>query len=127
MADTISSIDTSIKSLAPSFQTAIKAIIDSESAPLKRVQEQKDRIDVRRGIYTDVKANFDSLQSALQALISTQSAYGMKVASKVLVTPSTAGATVLSATSAESAAAAEYDISVTQLAKAQSKSTTTVS
>jgi len=124
MASTISSIDTSIKSLAPSFQTAIKAIIDSESAPLNRVQTQKDQIDVRRGVYKDVKANFDSLQSALQALISTQATYGMNLVSKATVTPGTAGTTVLSATSTESASATEYDIAVTHLAKAQSKSTT---
>ncbi|HET9905629.1 MAG TPA: flagellar filament capping protein FliD, partial [Anaerolineales bacterium] len=80
--------------------------------------------DVRRGVYTDVKANFDALQSALQALISTQASYGMNLVSKATVTPGTAGTTVLSATSTESAAAAEYDIAVTQLAKAQSKSTT---
>jgi flagellar hook-associated protein 2 len=123
MASTISSIDSSINSLAPSFQTAIKAIIDSESAPLKRVQTQKDQIIVRRGVYTDIKANFDSLQSALQALISTQASYGMNLVSKAAVTPADAGTTVLSATSSESAASAEYDIAVTQLAKAQSKST----
>ncbi len=123
MAGTISSIDTSIKGLAPSFQTAIKAIIDSESAPLNRVQTQKDQIIVRRGVYTDIKTNFDSLQGALQALISTQAAYGMNLVSKAAVTPGAAGTTVLSATSSESAATAEYDIVVTQLAKAQSKST----
>jgi flagellar hook-associated protein 2 len=123
MASTISSIDSSILSLAPSLQTAIKAIIDSESAPLNRVQTQKDQIIVRRGVYTDIKANFDSLQSALQALISTQTTYGMNLVSKAAVIPGTAGTTVLSATTSESAAAAEYDIVVTQLAKAQSKST----
>ena len=123
MAGTISSIDTSIMGLAPSLQTAIKAIIDSESAPLKRVQTQKDQIIVRRGVYTDIKANFDSLQSALQALISTEATYGMNLVSKAAVMPGTAGTTVLSATSSESAALAEYDIAVTQLAKAQSKST----
>ena len=124
MANTLSSIDTSIKSLAPSFQTAIKTIIDAESAPLNRVQTQKDQIDVRRGVYTDIKTNFDALQSAIQTLISTQATYGMATVSKATVTPSTAGTTVLSATSTESAAAADYDIVVTQLAKAQAKSTT---
>ncbi len=124
MANTITSIDTSIKALAPSFQTAIKAIIDSESAPLNRVQTQKDQIDIRKGVYTDIKNNFDSLQTALQALISTQASYGMNLTSKASVTPGTAGTTVLSATTTESAAAADYDIVVTQLAKAQTKSTT---
>jgi len=124
MANTITSIDTSIKALAPSFQTAIKAIIDSESAPLNRVQTQKDQIDMRRGVYTDIKNNFDSLQTAIQALISTQASYGMNTVSKATVTPGTSGTSVLSATSTESAVAADYDIAVTQLAKVQSKATT---
>ena len=123
MANTISSIDTSIKSLAPTFQTAIKTIIESESAPLNRVQTQKEQIDVRRGVYKDIKTNFDALQSAIHALISTQATYGLTTVSKVSITPGTAGTTVLSATSSESAAAADYDVAVTQLAKAQSKST----
>jgi flagellar hook-associated protein 2 len=124
MASTITSIDTSIKSLAPSFQTAIKAIIDAESAPLKKVQEQKDQVEVRRGVYADVKTNFDALQSALQALISTHDSFGMKLISKATVTPATSGTTVITGTSTDTASAADYDIAVTQLAKAQSKSTT---
>jgi flagellar hook-associated protein 2 len=124
MANTISSIDTSIKGLAPTFQTAIKTIIDAESAPLKNVQAQKDQIDVRKGVYSDIKNNFDSLQTALRALVSTDASYGMNLTSKAAVTPGTSGTTVLSATSTETAVAADYDIVVTQLAKAQSKSTT---
>ena len=124
MASTITSIDTTIKSLAPSFQTAIKAIIDAESSPLKKVQEQKDQIDVRRSVYTDVKTNFDALQGALQALISTQESFGMKLVSKASITSGTAGSTVLNANITDSATAADYDIAVTQLAKAQTKSTT---
>jgi flagellar hook-associated protein 2 len=123
MASTINSIDTDIKGLAPSFQTAIKATIESESNPLQKVQAQKDAIDLRRSIYTDLKTNFDGLQSALQALISTQASYGMRLISKTTVTPGTAGTTVLSATNSESAIAADYDLTVTQLAKAQSKAT----
>jgi flagellar capping protein FliD len=127
MAGKIGSIDTSIAALAPTFQTAIKAIIDSESAPLNRVKTQKDQIDVRRSVYTDIKANFDTLQSSLQALISTQTSYGMNLTSKLTIVPGTAGTTVLSATSTETAAAADYDIAVTQLAKFQSKASTAAS
>lgn len=120
----ISSIDTSIAKLTPTFQTAIKAIVEAESSSLKRTQALKDTIDVRRSVYTDIKTNFDGLQSALQALISTQDTYGMNLVSKASVTPGTAGAMVLSATTtSDTAAAADYDIVVTQLAKAQSKST----
>ncbi len=121
---TISSIDSSILKLAPTFQTAIKATIEAESTPLKNTQALKDKIDVRKGIYSDMKTNFDGLQSALQSLISTQASFGMNLVSKTSVTPGTIGATVLSATNMDGAATADYDISVTQLAKAQTKAST---
>ena len=78
MATAVSSIDASIsKNLATVFQTAIKASIEAESASVKRVQTLKDSVQVRRGVYTDVKTNLDALQSAIQALVSTQSSYGL--------------------------------------------------
>lgn len=127
MATTVSSIDTSIKNLAPQFQTAIKSIIESESTPLKRVQTQKDSLAVRRGVFTDVKTNFDALQSAIQALISTQSTYGLNLISKASVTPATSGTTVLNINkTSENAAVSDYDISVTKLAKAHSRATAAV-
>lgn len=126
MATTISSIDAQILKLAPTFQTAIKTIIESESTPLKNTQTQKDSIDVRRGIYTDMKANFDALQSSLQALVSTEATYGMASVSKSVITPGTVGSSVLTAEIGETALAAEYDISVTKLAKAHSLSSAAV-
>lgn len=129
MATTVSSIDTSIsKNLATVFQTAIKASIEAESSSVKRVQALKDSIQVRRGVYTDVKSNFDALQSAIQALISTQSSYGLKLTSKSSVTPATAGASVvtISATS-DTAPVSDYDIAVTKLAKAHSRASAAVS
>jgi len=123
MASTISPIDTQIAGLATSFQTAIKATIKAESNPITRTQALKDTIDVRRSVYVDMKANFEGLQSALQTLISTQGTFGLNLVSKSIVTPGTTGATVLTATSTESAAAADYEITDIQLAKAQSQAT----
>ena len=122
MASTITSVDASLKNLAPSFQTAIKTIIEAESAPLKRVQDQKDKLDLRRGVYTDLKTNFDALQSAVQALITTQASFGLKLSAKGSITPATAGTTVVSATlTDENTPSADYDFSVTKLAKAHSR------
>lgn len=124
MATTITSIDASIKNLAIPFQTAIKTQIESESAPLKRIQVLKDSIEVRRGVYTDVKTNLDALQSAMQALISSQSTYGLTSTSKSSVVPATSGTTVLSISkTSETAAATDYDFYVTKLAKAHSRAT----
>ncbi len=124
MAGTVSSIDVSLQNLAPTFQKAIKAIIESESAPLTRTQTLKDQLEIRRGVYTDVKTNFDALQSAMQALISTQASYGLNLASKVNVTPAIAGSTVLTASvTNDSIPMADYDIYVSKLAKAESRAT----
>jgi len=128
MATTISSIDSSInKNLATVFQTAIKASIEAESVSLKRAQTLKDSIQVRRGVYTDVKSNFDALQSAMQALISTQTSYGLKLTSKASVTPAAAGTSVVTVSNAsETVPVADYDIAVTKLAKAHSRASAAV-
>ncbi len=128
MATTVSSIDTSILSLTSTFQKAIKTTIEAESAPLKRVQSLRDSMDVRRSIYTDVNSNFVALQNAIQALISTQSSYGLKLISQTSVTPATGGTTVLTVSKTdESAAATDYDVAVTKLAKAHSRATAAAS
>jgi flagellar hook-associated protein 2 len=124
MASTISSVDSSIKNLATQFQTAIKTTIEAESAPLNRVKTMKESLDVRRGVYNDVKTNFDALQSAVQALISSQSTYGLNLVSKSTVTPGTSGTSVLSVSkTSETAAIADYDFYVSKLAKAHSRAT----
>ncbi len=128
MASTISSIDASMQNLAPTFQTAIKKIIESESAPLNRTQTLKNQLDVRRGVYNDIKTNFDALQSAVQALISTQTSFGLNLVSKASAVPAVAGTTVLTANiTNESAPAADYDFYVSKLAKAESRATAAVS
>jgi flagellar capping protein FliD len=128
MATTVSSIDSSILNLTSTFQTAIKTTLEAESAPLKRVQTLKDSMDVRRSIYTDVSSNFGSLQSAIQALISTQASYGLKLTSQSSVTPAASGTTVLTVSKTdETAAATDYDVTVSKLAKANSRATVAAS
>lgn len=129
----ITSIDSSILKLANTFQTAIKTTIEAESAPLKKVQAQKDAIVVQRGVYTDVKSNVDGLQSAVQALISSQASFGVTMVSKASVTSGTAGMTVLSVTTtSDTAATADYEFSGygnaagIQLARAESWASTDV-
>ncbi len=116
-------IDAQIRKLAPTFQTAISATIDTASAPLKKVQAQSADVDVRKAVYTDLKTNFDALQSAVQGLISTQGLYAMGGTAKSTVTSFTTGATVFTATTKDTAVSGEYDISVTTLARAHTQAT----
>ena len=113
--------NSALATLAPTFQTAIKATIDAESDPLKRVQAQKDAITVQKGMYTDMKNDLDGLQTAVQSLISTQAFYGLGSVLKPTVTPGAGGGTVLTAATNGTPTAGEYDIAVTQLAKAESR------
>jgi flagellar capping protein FliD len=119
-ASRAAAIDAQIRKLAPTFQTAISTTIDAESAPLKKAQAQKEAMEVRRAVYTDMKSNFDSLQNAVQALISTQTSYGLKLTPKSSVNPAVTGTTVFSAIASDSAPSGEYDITVGALAKAHS-------
>jgi flagellar capping protein FliD len=108
MASSISSIDSLMTNLAPTFQTTIKAIIEAESAPLNQVKAQKDSLELRRGVFNDLKTNFDSLQNALKALISTEASYGLKMTPKLSVAPALAGSAVATASlSAETAPTAD--------------------
>ncbi len=128
MASTISSVNSSMKNLATQFQTAIKVTIEAESAPLNRVKTMKESLDVRRGVYNDVKTNFDALQSAVQALISSQATYGLNLVSKSTVIPGISGTSVLSVSkTSETAVVADYDFYVSKLAKAHSRATAAAS
>jgi len=126
MANTISTTYTltnsDADSLTSTFRTSITNILTAESQPMQRLQAQRDEIDVRKSVYTDLKTNFDALQTSLKALISTQADYSLTTGVKASVTPTTTGTTVVSATlTSQSAMAASYDISVTQLARAHSQ------
>jgi flagellar hook-associated protein 2 len=129
MATTITSAanQAALNNLATTFRTQITTIMTAERKPVERVQTQRDQVDVRRGIYTDLKKNLDELQSSLKALISTDDAFTATPGVKPTVTPGTAGSTVLTATTETTSLAANYDFVVTQLAKAQSKASTTFS
>ena len=115
---------TSLNHLATTFRTQISTIMAAEKKPAERILAQRDQVEVRRGVYNDTKTNLDALQTALQALISTQANY-VTSGLKSTVTPGTTGSTVLTATLGTSTLAADYDFTVTQLAKAQSKASST--
>ncbi len=113
--------DPDLKGLAPTFQTAISTILDTESQPIKDAQAAKDALAIRKGMYTDIKTSLDTLQASMKALISTDDTFLLKPTPKMTVTPGVTGATVLSATMGTSASYADYNITVNHLAKAQTR------
>lgn len=116
-----SSTSTTYANLATTFQTAIKTSMDAAREPVNRLETERDTVEVRRGIYTDIKNGLDGLLKSIQALNSTSDDYAFKQVSKATVTPSTPNSTVFTATATESALIADYEIAVTRLAKAHTR------
>jgi flagellar hook-associated protein 2 len=107
----------SINGLDSYFTNLISNLMVLERQPVTRMAEQKDALARQKGVYSDLKSKFDGLQDALNALRSTHASYNLKTGRKAAVTPPT-GSTVVTATVGAEALAANYTLSVTQLAKA---------
>ncbi|WP_322794485.1 flagellar cap protein FliD N-terminal domain-containing protein, partial [Bellilinea sp.] len=114
----MSSNTISATQLDPTFRTIIQQTLETERQPLKRLTARRDELQVQKGIYTDLGNLLTGLQSALRSLISSQPSYTLGGARSVKVTPAAAGSTVLTASASSSAAAGQYEISVTSLARA---------
>lgn len=114
----MSSNTISATQLDPTFRNIIQQTLEAERQPLRRLTARRDELQVQKGIYTDLGNMLAGLQSALRSLISSQPVYTLGGARSVKVTPAAAGSTVLTASANSSAAAGQYEISVTSLARA---------
>jgi flagellar hook-associated protein 2 len=114
----MSSNTISATQLDPTFRTIIQQTLEAERQPLKRLTARRDELQVQKAVYNDLNNLLTGLQSALRSLISSQPSYTLGGARSVKVTPAVAGSTVLSASASSSAAAGQYEISVTSLARA---------
>jgi flagellar hook-associated protein 2 len=106
---TISQLDTY-------FTTLVSNLMVIERQPLQRLQASRDRLDVRRAVYTDLTNDLKALQDLTKPLRSTYAAPILVDTFKASVLNAPAGTTVLSASAGSSAVAADYDVSVTHLA-----------
>jgi len=107
----------SLGQLDPSFTRLINAVLEVERQPLMRVSQQRDQLDIRRGLYNDLSSRLTELQSAIKALLSTSSTYAYTEGRKAIVTV-TGEATVLTATASAGAVEGSYTLSITRLAQA---------
>jgi flagellar hook-associated protein 2 len=114
----MSSISTTFNGqLDTQYIQMINSLMEIESQPLIKIQEQRDNYNVRKGVYSDLKSSLDKLQSSTKALMSTDALYSFNPGRKV-VTNAANGTTVLTASATSSSAAASYTVHVTSLAKA---------
>jgi flagellar hook-associated protein 2 len=108
----------SISNLDSYYQNLINYTLTQEKQPITRLTTQKDEINVKKAVYTDLKSKFDTLQTAINALRSNQGTYGITPGRAVSVNPGTTGTTVATAVVGSSVSAGTYSLSVTTLAKA---------
>ena len=103
--------------LSSYFTSLITNIITVESQPLTRAQTARDKVNVRRNLFTQVNTKLSDLQSSVRGLISSQASYAFSSGRTSKVTAPT-GSTVLTASAGTSAAVGRYAVSVTTLAHA---------
>jgi flagellar hook-associated protein 2 len=79
---------------------------------LDKLTAQRDALDVKKSIYTDLQGNIAALSSSVKSLWSTQGSYALTgVTRNASVTSNQSGSTVLSATATSTAKAGSYSIS----------------
>lgn len=106
-----------IGSLSSVFTNLISDLMEIERQPLIRLQQQRDSITLQKGIYTDLKTKLDAFQSAVHALKSNEPSYNFNSGRSVSVSSGTTGVTFATVTASNYAAVADYQMSVTSLAK----------
>lgn len=110
----------STTTLSSYFTNLVSNLMAIERQPLTRMTQQRDALNVQRGVYLDLRSQLSDLKQQVQALRSSSPFFTLKSGRSVTVTePSVNGATVLSASASASAVVGDYRIQVSQLARAE--------
>ncbi|NUM46862.1 MAG: flagellar filament capping protein FliD, partial [Anaerolineales bacterium] len=110
---------TTITALDSYFTTLISNLMAIERQPLERMTTQRDSFNVKRGAYSDLNTKLENLQDAVKALRSSTATTALTAGRTTSITPADSNTTVLKATASKSAIVGQYDLTVTNLAKAQ--------
>jgi len=109
----------SISSVSPTNAAWVDQLVElslaKEQESISRLESQKDTLEIRQGIYSDIGAKIDSVLSAIEELKGYNNLFTAKSIAMVNADPDVNVATV--STSGTSAAAGEYSLEVTQLAQ----------
>lgn len=110
----------STTTLSSYFTNLVSNLMAIERQPLTRMTQQRDALNVQRGVYLDLRSQLSDLKQQVQALRSSSPFFTLKSGRSVTVTePSVNGATVVSASASASAVVGDYRIQVSQLARAE--------
>lgn len=110
---------TTVSGLSPVFTNLITELMNLERRPYERLEDQKDSISVRSGVFQDLRINLNSLQDTAQKLISTDPFYSLSPGRSGEVQTADSSDTVLTAAVGSDAGIGDYEISVTHLAEKQ--------
>lgn len=110
---------TTIGNLDTYFIQLINNLMEIERQPVERLKKERDTVDQTRAAYGDVSSKLNDLQDSVQALISTDAFYDLTIGRSTSVTGQPADTTILTAQASSSAVPGLYDISVSQLARAE--------
>ncbi|MCX8024868.1 MAG: hypothetical protein N3A60_06675, partial [Thermanaerothrix sp.] len=111
---------TSTTTLSTYFTNLVNSLMTIERQPLTRLTQQRDALNVQRGVYLDLRSQLSDLKRQVQALLSTSPFFALESGRVATITsPSGSGATVVSASAGAAAVVGDYYVQVTQLARAE--------
>ncbi len=114
----VASVSNATKQLDSMFANVVNQTIAAEKQMrLVKLQAQRDALDVKNAVYTDLQNYIQNLQTSTQKWSSGHDSYALGVSQKATVSNAPDGINFLSATTTDEATAAEYEIEVLNLAQ----------
>ncbi len=108
---------TSVTGLNSTFTSIINNLMTLERRPLDLLEDQRDSLSVKNGVFQDLRTNLDALQDSAQQLISTDAFFSLTPGRTAEVQTTDPDDTVLSASVDDDAGVGDYEISVTNRAE----------
>ncbi|MCI0520741.1 MAG: flagellar filament capping protein FliD [Chloroflexi bacterium] len=108
----------SVTALDSYFTSLINDLMLLERVPLARLQEQRDNLNVRKAVFTDVEDKLSGLQDLVKSLSSGSYTPALAAGRAAAVSDAPTGMTVLTASVSDSAMVGAYNLHVTTLATA---------
>jgi flagellar hook-associated protein 2 len=106
--------------LSSYFTNLINSLMAIERQPLQRLTQQRDTLNVQRGVYLDLQSKLNELKQQLQSLLSSSPFFALQAGRSVNVREATlSGSTIVTATAGSAAVVGDYRIEVSRLARAE--------
>jgi flagellar hook-associated protein 2 len=107
----------SVGPLDPYFTNLITELMALERQPVQRLTTEKDKLNIQKAVFSDLKTRLDNLHNSVRALRSSEATYALITGRKVTVAGAD-GASVATASVSTGALEGIYNLDVTQLARA---------